>query len=116
MRFWADSRSCGARWTSFGSAPGIDRYPGRDRAGGRECTIEAAVDGLRSAAAVSGGASRQQSVLNGWKRWPAQAPDLVAIHDAARPFVRAADIAACLAAAAADGVDGAVLGCRSPTR
>jgi len=34
----------------------------------------------------------------------------VAVHDAARPFVRPVDIAACLLAAAAPGIDGAVLG------
>ncbi len=34
----------------------------------------------------------------------------MAIHDAARPFVRAAEIAACLEAVGAPGIDGAVLG------
>ncbi len=37
-------------------------------------------------------------------------PDFVAIHDAARPFVRPVDFTACLGAAAAPGRDGAVLG------
>jgi 2-C-methyl-D-erythritol 4-phosphate cytidylyltransferase/2-C-methyl-D-erythritol 2,4-cyclodiphosphate synthase len=59
---------------------------------------------------VPGGASRQQSVLNGLEALAGDAPDFVAIHDAARPFVRPPDIAACLTAAAAKGVDGAVLG------
>jgi 2-C-methyl-D-erythritol 4-phosphate cytidylyltransferase/2-C-methyl-D-erythritol 2,4-cyclodiphosphate synthase len=59
---------------------------------------------------VEGGASRQHSVLNGLEALAAQPPDLVAIHDAARPFVRPADIAACLKAVSAPGVDGAVLG------
>ncbi|HEX3869241.1 MAG TPA: 2-C-methyl-D-erythritol 2,4-cyclodiphosphate synthase, partial [Pirellulales bacterium] len=40
------------------------------------------------------------------------APDFVAIHDAARPFVRPMDIAACLAAAGQPGIDGAILGVR----
>jgi 2-C-methyl-D-erythritol 4-phosphate cytidylyltransferase/2-C-methyl-D-erythritol 2,4-cyclodiphosphate synthase len=35
---------------------------------------------------------------------------LVAIHDAARPFVKAVDIAACLTTASTTGIDGAVLG------
>jgi 2-C-methyl-D-erythritol 4-phosphate cytidylyltransferase/2-C-methyl-D-erythritol 2,4-cyclodiphosphate synthase len=39
-------------------------------------------------------------------------PDFVAIHDAARPFVKPVDIQACLDAAAAPGADGAVLGVR----
>ncbi|WIM13915.1 bifunctional 2-C-methyl-D-erythritol 4-phosphate cytidylyltransferase/2-C-methyl-D-erythritol 2,4-cyclodiphosphate synthase [Enhydrobacter sp.] len=59
---------------------------------------------------VPGGASRQQSVLNGLEALAGDAPDFVAIHDAARPFVRPPDITACLTAAAAKGVDGAVLG------
>jgi 2-C-methyl-D-erythritol 4-phosphate cytidylyltransferase/2-C-methyl-D-erythritol 2,4-cyclodiphosphate synthase len=59
---------------------------------------------------VTGGASRQQSVLNGLESLAADAPDFVAIHDAARPFVRADDIAACLAAAGQTGIDGAILG------
>src|SRR5258708_28398254 len=40
------------------------------------------------------------------------APDFVAIHDAARPFVRPVDIRACLDAAATPGTHGAVLGVR----
>ena len=63
-------------------------------------------------APVPGGVSRQQSVLNGLEALAGEAPDFVAVHDAARPFVKPVDIAACLAAAAADGVDGAVLGVR----
>jgi 2-C-methyl-D-erythritol 4-phosphate cytidylyltransferase/2-C-methyl-D-erythritol 2,4-cyclodiphosphate synthase len=59
---------------------------------------------------VEGGASRQHSGLNGLEALTAQPPDLVAIHDAARPFIRPADIAACLKALSVPGVDGAVLG------
>ena len=44
------------------------------------------------------------------KPWSSTAPDFVAIHDAARPFVRPADIEACLSAASADGIDGSILG------
>jgi 2-C-methyl-D-erythritol 4-phosphate cytidylyltransferase/2-C-methyl-D-erythritol 2,4-cyclodiphosphate synthase len=54
--------------------------------------------------------NRQKSVLNGLEALAAREPEFVAIHDAARPFVRPADISACIAAAAAPGVDGAVLG------
>lgn len=71
---------------------------------------EAAIAGLDLRKPVHGGASRQQSVLNGLEALATSPPDFVAIHDAARPFVRADDIEACLAAAAQPGIDGAVLG------
>ncbi|WP_422035978.1 bifunctional 2-C-methyl-D-erythritol 4-phosphate cytidylyltransferase/2-C-methyl-D-erythritol 2,4-cyclodiphosphate synthase [Reyranella sp.] len=70
----------------------------------------AATQGLGLPRAVQGGSSRQQSVLNGLEALAAAAPEFIAIHDAARPFVRPADIEACLAAASANGVDGAILG------
>jgi 2-C-methyl-D-erythritol 4-phosphate cytidylyltransferase/2-C-methyl-D-erythritol 2,4-cyclodiphosphate synthase len=79
---------------------------------GDEPHYEVAAEGLGLGAPVHGGASRQQSVLKGLEALIGQAPDFVAIHDAARPFVRPADIAACLAAAEAPGIDGAVLGVR----
>jgi 2-C-methyl-D-erythritol 4-phosphate cytidylyltransferase / 2-C-methyl-D-erythritol 2,4-cyclodiphosphate synthase len=77
---------------------------------GDEGHYEAAAAGLGLPAPVLGGASRQQSVLNGLEVLAAAPPDFVAIHDGARPFVRPVDIAACLDAAAAPGTDGAVLG------
>ena len=78
---------------------------------GDEIHYQDAVEGLALPPPVRGGVSRQQSVLNGLEAMAgSDAPDFVAIHDAARPFVRPVDIAACLAAAAAVGVDGAVLG------
>jgi 2-C-methyl-D-erythritol 4-phosphate cytidylyltransferase/2-C-methyl-D-erythritol 2,4-cyclodiphosphate synthase len=70
----------------------------------------AAVKGLDLPSPVSGGPTRQQSVLNGLETLAAAAPDFVAIHDAARPFVPPRDITACLAAASAPGIDGAILG------
>jgi 2-C-methyl-D-erythritol 4-phosphate cytidylyltransferase/2-C-methyl-D-erythritol 2,4-cyclodiphosphate synthase len=70
----------------------------------------AATQGLGLPVPIQGGASRQQSVLNGLEALAGDPPDLVAIHDAARPFVRGAEIEACLAAASAEGIDGAVLG------
>jgi len=81
-------------------------------AAGDEPHYEAATDGLGLAAPVQGGVSRQQSVLNGLEALAGNAPDFVAIHDAARPSIRPVDIAACLAAAARPGVDGAVLGAK----
>jgi 2-C-methyl-D-erythritol 4-phosphate cytidylyltransferase/2-C-methyl-D-erythritol 2,4-cyclodiphosphate synthase len=77
---------------------------------GDEAHYTAATTGFDLPAPVLGGASRQQSVLNGLEVLAASPPDLVAIHDAARPFVRPSDIAACLDAVAAPGIDGAVLG------
>lgn len=77
---------------------------------GDDARYEAATRGLGLPAPVPGGTSRQQSVRHGLEALAAAAPDLVAIHDAARPFVRPADIEACLSAASADGIDGAILG------
>ena len=79
-------------------------------AAGDDAPYDAAVAGLNLPPPVPGGGSRQQSVLNGLEALSADPPDLVAIHDAARPFVRAADIAACLSAVAVPGIGGAVLG------
>lgn len=79
-------------------------------AAGDESHYAAATAGLNLAPPIMGGASRQQSVLNGLETLAAEAPAFVAIHDAARPFVRAEDIAACLAAVSVPGVDGAILG------
>ncbi len=75
-----------------------------------EAHYKTATAGLGLAPPVAGGVSRQQSVLHGLEGLAADAPDFVAIHDAARPFVRADDIAACLAAASRAGIDGAILG------
>src|SRR5258708_40084058 len=71
---------------------------------------EAAVAGLDLPPPVEGGASRQHSVLNGLEALAGHPPDLVAIHDAARPYVRPEDIVACLEALASPDIDGAVLG------
>jgi 2-C-methyl-D-erythritol 4-phosphate cytidylyltransferase/2-C-methyl-D-erythritol 2,4-cyclodiphosphate synthase len=93
----------------FRAAPGIDRIqvvigPGD------EAHYAAAAAGMDLPSPVQGGASRQHSVLNGLEALAAEPPDLVAIHDAARPFVRPADIAACLKILTTPSVDGAVLG------
>ena len=77
---------------------------------GDDARYKAATRGLSLPAPVPGGSSRQQSVLHGLEALAATAPEFVAIHDAARPFVRPAEIEACLAAASADGIDGAILG------
>lgn len=51
---------------------------------------------------VSGGATRQQSVLAGLEALAADPPELVLIHDAARPFVSQLTIAQVVAALATD--------------
>lgn len=77
---------------------------------GDDALFHKATAGLALPPPIAGGASRQQSVLNGLESLAAAAPDFVAIHDAARPFVRGDDIAACIAAAGQPGIDGAILG------
>lgn len=77
---------------------------------GDQTQYDAAVAGLALPPPVAGGVSRQQSVLNGLEALAVAPPEFVAIHDAARPFVRPVDVVACLAAASQPGVDGAVLG------
>ena len=60
---------------------------------------DAAVSGLGLPAPVAGGASRQDSVRNGLEAIAADgAPDLVLIHDAARPLIDDATIGAVIAA------------------
>lgn len=71
---------------------------------------ERAVSGLGLTLPIEGGVSRQQSVLRGLESLAGQPPAFVAVHDAARPFVRPTQIDACLAAAAGHSIDGAVLG------
>ena len=96
---------------AFRATPGINQL--RVVIGsGDERHYEAASAGLSLLPPVLGGTTRQQSVLNGLEALATVAPDFVAIHDAARPFVKPVDITACLNAAAAPGTDGAVLGVR----
>jgi len=49
--------------------------------------FNAAVAGLRHRAPAEGGATRQASVHSGLEALAGEAPDIVLIHDAARPFV-----------------------------
>lgn len=61
--------------------------------------FNAAVSDLRYAAPVNGGATRQESVLAGLEALVPQRPDIVLIHDAARPFVSADVISRAIVAA-----------------
>ncbi len=75
---------------------------------GDEPLYEEAVRGLqaRLLPPVHGGATRQQSVLNGLRALSALHPDTVLIHDAARPFITIATISDILARL--DHVPGAI--------
>ena len=75
-----------------------------------QAPYQEATAGLGLPPPIIGGASRQQSVLNGLEALAGDPPTLVAVHDAARPFVQAEHIAACLAVLETPEVDGAVLG------
>src|SRR5947199_8081485 len=63
---------------------------------------EAASD-MRCQAPANGGATRQASVRAGLEALAAQTPDIVLIHDAARPFVTAAVISRAIEAAQSTG-------------
>lgn len=69
---------------------------------------DAALAGLDLPPPVTGGATRQRSVLNGLEALAGQGIDLVAIHDAARPLVEADTISRTVEAATREGVTGAV--------
>ena len=61
------------------------------------CSAEAA-SGIDILPPVSGGTTRQASVLAGLEALAAHKPDVVLVHDAARPFVSSALIARAIAA------------------
>jgi 2-C-methyl-D-erythritol 4-phosphate cytidylyltransferase/2-C-methyl-D-erythritol 2,4-cyclodiphosphate synthase len=63
----------------------------------------AATQGLALAAPVSGGATRQSSVRAGLEALEASAPQIVLVHDAARPFVSDALVSRAIAAAGEHG-------------
>jgi 2-C-methyl-D-erythritol 4-phosphate cytidylyltransferase/2-C-methyl-D-erythritol 2,4-cyclodiphosphate synthase len=62
-----------------------------------------AVSGLRHEPPANGGATRQDSVRAGLEALAGQRPDIVLIHDAARPFVTAALISRAIEAAGRTG-------------
>ena len=64
---------------------------------------QAAVTGLELLPPVPGGATRQASVRAGLEALAARRPELVLVHDAARPFASAALITRAIAAARARG-------------
>ncbi|HUN95301.1 MAG TPA: bifunctional 2-C-methyl-D-erythritol 4-phosphate cytidylyltransferase/2-C-methyl-D-erythritol 2,4-cyclodiphosphate synthase [Bradyrhizobium sp.] len=65
--------------------------------------FDEAARGLRHESPVAGGATRQASVHAGLEALAAQKPDIVLIHDAARPFVTSAVISRAIEAAGRTG-------------
>ena len=65
---------------------------------GEAAPIMAALEGLAFLPVVAGGATRQASVLAGMEALASHAPDIVLVHDSARPLIPAGTIAALLAA------------------
>jgi len=65
--------------------------------------FKAACTGLRHAAPAAGGATRQASVHAGLEALVGEKPDIVLIHDAARPFVSPAVISRAIEAATKTG-------------
>ena len=70
---------------------------------GDEPLFRQSADGFSTAEPVHGGATRQDSVRAGLEALEALAPDIVLIHDAARPFATGALIARAIAAAGETG-------------
>jgi 2-C-methyl-D-erythritol 4-phosphate cytidylyltransferase / 2-C-methyl-D-erythritol 2,4-cyclodiphosphate synthase len=64
---------------------------------------EAAGNGLRLLSPVAGGATRQASVRAGLEALSAQSPDIVLIHDAARPFCSTELVSRAISACAETG-------------
>ncbi len=64
---------------------------------GDAATIETALTGIPHQPPVAGGATRQASVLAGLEALVAQEPDIVLVHDAARPLIPIGTIPALLA-------------------
>ena len=65
---------------------------------GEEAALSGLLNGLSLRPAVAGGATRQASVLAGLEALAADPPDIVLVHDAARPVIPAGTVPALLAA------------------
>ena len=90
---------------AFCHHPAIDAVAAVIGADDRELYDQAAA-GLEMLPPITGGESRQQSVLNGLRGLAALNPDQVLIHDGARPFISATVINNVLAGL--DDNDGAI--------
>lgn len=67
---------------------------------GEAAAIDAALDGIDHLPTVPGGVTRQDSVRRGLEALVAHAPDIVLVHDAARPVIPAGTVPALLSALA----------------
>ncbi len=91
------------RHAALGLAPWVDLV----QPVGEAAAIATALAGLAHLPVVAGGATRQQSVHAGLEALAAHAPQWVLVHDAARPYVPPATVAALLSALER-GVPGAI--------
>jgi 2-C-methyl-D-erythritol 4-phosphate cytidylyltransferase/2-C-methyl-D-erythritol 2,4-cyclodiphosphate synthase len=80
------------------AAEALAEYVGILQPVGDAKPIEAALAGVQHLPPVPGGATRQDSVRAGLEALAAQAPDVVLVHDAARPLIPKGTISALLAA------------------
>jgi 2-C-methyl-D-erythritol 4-phosphate cytidylyltransferase/2-C-methyl-D-erythritol 2,4-cyclodiphosphate synthase len=100
---------------TFADHPEVDRVQPvihADNAG----AAAVAMAGLTVLPPVNGGTTRQRSVLAGLDALAAQAPDIVLIHDAARPFASPALISRAIAAAGSTGAAAPVLAVNDTVR
>lgn len=88
------------------AAEGLVPHVGLLQPVGPEAPISAALASLAHLPPVEGGATRQASVRAGLEALAPYAPDIVLVHDAARPFIPPATIPALLAALV--GAEGAI--------
>jgi 2-C-methyl-D-erythritol 4-phosphate cytidylyltransferase/2-C-methyl-D-erythritol 2,4-cyclodiphosphate synthase len=82
------------RWAAEALAPYVQLL----QPVGDAVPIEAALAGVAHLPVVGGGATRQDSVRAGLEALVAHAPDIVLVHDAARPLIPAGTVDALLAA------------------
>ena len=88
------------------AAESLNRHAGLLQPVGDPVAIGAALDGLTHLPAVLGGPTRQASVRIGLEALAPHAPDIVLVHDAARPFIPPGTVESLLAALA--NTDGAI--------
>ncbi len=82
------------------AAAALAREVGLIQPVGDATAIDAALAGIAHLPTVPGGATRQASVLAGLEALAPHSPDIVLVHDAARPFLPPGTIAALVAALA----------------
>jgi len=91
------------RWAAEALLPAVDLM----QVVGAAAPVDAALAGLAILPTVAGGATRQESVRAGLEALAGHAPDVVLVHDAARPLIPGGTVSDLLAALR-DGVLGAI--------